>query len=70
MGHVIPPPPLTAEQLEVRYADGARTFAELDPALERWRLGRLRARRFHAACLVVSGTVMLLGLVVAVVGFL
>ncbi len=67
MGFVPPPPPATTEQLAERHAAGARTFAELDPALEQWRVSQVRMRRFMFACLVVSAVVMLVGLVVMLV---
>lgn len=71
MGFVPPPPPPTADQLDALWAGGARTFAELDPALERWRLRIDRMHRFQAACLAAGFVVMILGVIVlAAVPFL
>ena len=38
MAFIIPPPPLTENELEKRIRAGARTMSELDPALVQWVL--------------------------------
>lgn len=36
MGYIPPPETLTKEEIDRRIANGAKTFAELDPAFAEW----------------------------------
>ncbi len=63
MGFVPPPPPISREEFHKRYAAGARTMQELDPAFWAWRE---RQRRFR----MVQGGVMVIGLLMLLAVFM
>jgi hypothetical protein len=50
----IPPLPLSKEEFERRYAAGARTMRELDPAFAAWAETQKRFQRFQAATIIVG----------------
>ena len=36
MSYIVPPAPISREEFNRRYAEGARTWRELDPQLAQW----------------------------------
>lgn len=65
MGFTMPPPPITQEDFRKRWEAGARTMAEIDPALAAWEKRNKDEARFQLICIMVG--IVCIGLTVLMI---
>lgn len=64
MGYVPPPRPLSREEFQKRWDEGARTMRDLDPAFFKWQQNSKRRFLYLLGGMVLAVSVMVIILVV------